>query len=112
APTTATAITLGQTTTIAANKNLVCASGTSQLDFSAGSGVFKTTTGAVTIGSGAIALTGDTTVTSGKYITGSNNSTTPPAITWTSCTFSNSWVNYDTSTYYGCGYYKDPLGFV
>lgn len=51
APTTATAITLGQTTTLAANKDLLLASGTGKADFSGGSGVFKTTTGAATLGS-------------------------------------------------------------
>lgn len=51
-PTTATAITLGQTSTIAANKNLLAASGTTAFDLSLGSGVFKTTTGTATFGGG------------------------------------------------------------
>jgi hypothetical protein len=43
--------------------------GDSKADFSAGSGVTKTTTGAVTIGPGAVGLTGDLTIAATKGIT-------------------------------------------
>lgn len=35
------------------------------------------------------------------------------AESWTNVSsFSNSWVNYDTSLYFGAGYYKDPTGVI
>jgi hypothetical protein len=49
--------TLSGTTTLAANKNISCASGTTAFDFSAGTGTFKTTTGLTTIGGGVIGAT-------------------------------------------------------
>ncbi len=42
--------TISGTATVAANKNLLCASGTGLFDFSLGTGIFKTSTGLVTIG--------------------------------------------------------------
>jgi hypothetical protein len=42
--------TLSGTTTVAANKNLLCAAGTSTLDFSLGTGIFKSPTGLNTFG--------------------------------------------------------------
>jgi hypothetical protein len=47
----------------AANKGITVTAGTSAFDFSGGSGLFKTSTGAVTIGPGAITISGATTHT-------------------------------------------------
>jgi hypothetical protein len=47
--------------TVAANKNLSCAAGTTAVDLSVGTGTFKTPTGAAT-------LNGTTTVASGKFL--------------------------------------------
>lgn len=58
------------------------ASGTASFDLSGGSGVFKTPTGAVTIGSGAVGLTGNTTLSTGlNFSVG--------AVTWTLNDFVN-----------------------
>ncbi len=53
--------TLSGTTTIAANKNLLCAAGTTSLDLSLGTGAFLTSTGLNTIG-------GDLLMASGKVV--------------------------------------------
>lgn len=53
--------TLSGTTTIAANKNLLCAAGTTSLDLSLGTGAFLTSTGLNTIG-------GDLLMASGKIV--------------------------------------------
>src|SRR5207244_3421996 len=52
---------LNGATTLAANKNFTAAAGTGALDFSLGTGAFKTSTGAVT-------LNGNTSVVSGKTL--------------------------------------------
>lgn len=49
--------TLSGTTTVAANKNLLCATGTTLVDFSLGTGIFKTTTGAGTFGNSSNTFT-------------------------------------------------------
>lgn len=59
---------------LAANKNFNAAAGTGNFDFSAASGTFKTTTGAVTIGPGAVTVSGATTFTgAGTAVTINNN---------------------------------------
>lgn len=64
----------GSNVTIGANKNLTAAAGTGAVDFSAASGVFKTTTGAVTIGPGTVTVSGVTTFTAaGTALTVNNN---------------------------------------
>jgi hypothetical protein len=56
--------------------------GTASLDFSAASGVFKTTTGAVTIGPGAVTVSGATTYTgAGTALTVNNNATVTGTLT-------------------------------
>ncbi len=47
-----------------ANQGLVALTGTGSLDFSLATGIFKTSTGAVTIGPGAVGISGATTLTS------------------------------------------------
>jgi hypothetical protein len=54
-----------------AGNSLTAAAGAGALDFSAASGVFKTTTGAVTIGPGAVGLSGNLTTGAGVSITAS-----------------------------------------
>lgn len=60
--------TLSGTTTVAANKNLLCAAGTSALDFSLGTGIFATPTGAGT-------LSGTTNIAANKNLTCSAGTT-------------------------------------
>ncbi len=67
APTTANAITLGQTTTLAANMNLLMTAGTGQADFSNGTGVGKTTTGAQTFGGSSYSLNSPFTQRTGGW---------------------------------------------
>ncbi len=77
---------------IAANVNMSCASGTTAVDFSAGSGTFKTTTGAFTIGAanGASSIStssGALTITSAAGATWSTSAgaltiTSAAAATW------------------------------
>lgn len=58
--------TLSGTTTLAANKNLLCAAGTGLFDFSLGTGIFKTTSGANTLsGSTTLAANKDFSMASG-----------------------------------------------
>lgn len=52
--------TLSGTTTVAANKNLLCAAGTTALDMSLGTGIFSSPTGANTLG-GAVTVNAATT---------------------------------------------------
>lgn len=67
---------------LAANNNLKAASGTGQLDFSAASGVFKTSTGAVTIGPGAVGVSGAATFSAaGTALTVNNNATVSGVLT-------------------------------
>ena len=66
--------TIATDVTIAANKYLKNAAGTGIVDFSLGSGIFKTTTGAVTIGPGAVGITGALTVTNLAAITAGSGS--------------------------------------
>lgn len=49
------------------------ASGVASFDLSGGSGVFKTTTGSVTIGNGSISMTGSTAFSAGITASGSSN---------------------------------------
>lgn len=67
------AVSLSGTATIAANKNLTCAAGTTSVDMSAGTGTFLTSTGANTL-SGAVtvadATTPSITLASGKTNSG------------------------------------------
>lgn len=60
--------TLSGTTTVAANKNLLCAAGTTALDFSLGTGIFATPTGAGT-------LSGTTNIAANKNLTCSAGTT-------------------------------------
>ena len=52
------AVSINGATTFAANKGIAMTSGTGAMDFSLGTGVFKTTTGAVTIGPGLATVSG------------------------------------------------------
>jgi len=63
----------GSNVTIASGKTLQSGGGAGALDFSAGSGVFKTTTGAVTIGPGAVSVTGAASFSSSATVTGQTN---------------------------------------
>ncbi len=68
------AVSLNGDTTLATAKSLLAA-GTATVDLSGGSGVFKTTTGAATIGPGAVTVSGTTTFTAaGTALTVTNNS--------------------------------------
>lgn len=61
---------------VASGKNFSAVGGSSLFDFSAASGLFKTTTGAVTVGPGAVTVSGATTFTAaGTALTVDNNST-------------------------------------
>lgn len=60
--------TLSGTTTVAANKDLLCAAGTSKLDFSLGTGIFATPSGAGT-------LSGTTNIAANKNLTCSAGTT-------------------------------------
>jgi hypothetical protein len=51
-------VSINGATVFAADKGVTVTGGTSAFDFSGGSGLFKTTTGAVTIGNGTVAMTG------------------------------------------------------
>lgn len=64
---------------LASNKNFIITAGTSIVDFSHSSGTFDTPTGTVTIGPGAVILTGNTTVQAGVVLatTGSGNINLP-----------------------------------
>lgn len=67
--------TLGGTPTITAPViNGATSSGSTNIDLSGNSGAFKTTTGAVTVGPGAVTVSGDVTLSAGKSITGSSTS--------------------------------------
>lgn len=63
----------GTNVTIASGKTLQSGGGAGALDFSAGSGVFKTTTGAVTIGPGAVTVSGAASFSSSATVTGQTN---------------------------------------
>jgi hypothetical protein len=110
---TTLAQTLASKTLTAPVINGATSSGSTAIDWSGNSGAYKTTTGAVTIGSGAISLTGSTTVTSGKFITTTSSATVPPASVYIamSGSYTNSWVDNGAGAEVG-GYYKDALGFV
>lgn len=54
-------VSINGATVFAANKGVTVASGTSAFDFSGGSGAFKTSTGAATIGPGAVTVSGAAT---------------------------------------------------
>ena len=73
--------TIATDVTIAANKFLKCASGTSIFDWSLGSGIFKTTTGAVTIGPGAVGITGAATFSKPMVLTLNTTNTADKTIT-------------------------------
>jgi hypothetical protein len=60
----------------AANKGVTATAGTGAFDFSGGSGIFKTSTGAATIGPGAVTVSGAATFTAaGTALTVNNNAT-------------------------------------
>src|SRR3979409_648161 len=66
---------VGTRVLLATSKNLTAVGGTSAIDFSAASGIFKTTTGAVTIGPGTTTMSGTTTFTAaGTALTVNNDS--------------------------------------
>ncbi len=110
---TTLAQTLASKTLTAPVINGVTSSGSTNIDWSGNSGAYKTTTGAVTIGSGAISLTGSVTVTTGKFITTTSSATVPPASVLIGMTgsYTNSWVDFGGAQEVG-SYYKDALGFV
>ena len=64
---------------VAAGKNLSMGAGAGAADFSGGSGIFRTTTGAVTIGPGAITVSGSMTMQAGTTLstTGTGNINLP-----------------------------------
>lgn len=62
------------------------ASGTSSFDLSGGSGIFKTTTGAVTIGNGAVSVTGASTFSADITLSGNRTINGTGTITWTQST--------------------------
>jgi hypothetical protein len=64
----------GTNVTLATNKTINMVAGTGAADFSNGSGLFKTTTGAATIGPGAVTVSGVTTFTgAGTALTVNND---------------------------------------
>jgi len=69
----------GTDVVLAAGKNLSVGSGAGNIDFSASTGAFKTPTGAVTIGPGAISVSGNMTMQAGTVLgtTGSGNINLP-----------------------------------
>lgn len=78
------AVSINGATTFAANKGIAMTAGTGAMDFSLGTGVFKTTTGAVTIGpglttmSGGIAYPVNATTTLDTTLTASDTKTVYP----------------------------------
>jgi hypothetical protein len=70
------ATSLAATTSFSGATNAILASGSGAIDFSGNSGVFKTSTGAVTIGNGAVSVTGASTFSNKLIATGTGNSTT------------------------------------
>lgn len=95
-------------TTLAANQALSSAGGTGSLDFSAASGIFKTTTGAVTVGPGAVTVSGATTFTAaGVALTVNNNVLISGNLTVTGTTFttdSETVLIADNNLYLNNGY--------
>lgn len=88
-------VTTGSALTIAANTNITATSGTSAFDFSAGSGVFKTSTGANTL-EGSTTISGANTFSTGTgTVTISGNVTTSSSPNFD---FSGSSGTFKTST--------------
>lgn len=78
--------TLSGTTTVAANKNLLCAAGTTALDFSLGTGIFATPTGAGT-------LSGTTNIAANKNLTCSAGTTSLDLSLGTGATLTTTGLN-------------------
>jgi hypothetical protein len=82
----------GGTVNLASSANLTAAGGTSAVDLSAASGLFKTPTGAVTIGPGAVTVSGATTFTAaGSAVTVNNDAVV------TGATYANGGVDRSTA---------------
>jgi hypothetical protein len=75
---------------VQANKNLSAAAGSGAIDFSSATGLFKTSTGAVTIGPGTVTVSGTTTFSaSGTALTVTNNTLLSGTTTTTGLLTSN-----------------------
>jgi hypothetical protein len=88
----------GSNIDIASGKNLVAVGGASNFDFSGSSGTFDTPSGAVTIGPGAVTLSGATTVTAaGTGLTVDNDMVVSGNLTVSGTTFQNDVENANYS---------------
>ena len=67
------ALNAAGTATFSGGTNAILASGSGAIDFSGNSGIFKTSTGAVTIGPGAVGISGATTFSSSISTSGTGN---------------------------------------
>lgn len=82
----------------AANEAITAAAGTGSFDLSNASGIFRTTTGAVTVGPGAVTVSGATTYTAaGTAITVNNNAAITGTLTSTGAIYANGGLDRSTA---------------
>ena len=99
------AVSLNGDVTVAADKDITAAAGDGAFDFSAASGLFKTSTGAVTIGPGAVTVSGAAALSSTLAVTGASTFTGATAhnggLTGTTGSFSSTLAVTGASTFSG-----------